>query len=135
MQTEAQEQRHDGTHNPLGIETTDATGYTTGQPDIDPDHVTEIAASMREHGWQGPPLVVLTDYARAYTGTHRLAAAEAAGLAEVPAVDLADLFDACGLDLWEVCDEQGLSVLMDREQVLAHLPYETLEAYGLDDIG
>lgn len=121
--------------NPCGAPIIDATGYTTGQDSIDEDHAAEIAASMALNGWQGAPLVVLAEYARAYTGTHRLAAAAQVGLDFIPAVDLADLFAACGLDLWETCDEQGLSILMDREQVLAHLPGDVLSAYGLDDIG
>lgn len=112
----------------------DATGYVTGQPDTDPGHVAAIAASMHEHGWKGAPLVVLSDYARAYTGTHRLAAAEQAGLDMVPGVELEDLFAACGLDLWQVCEDEGLSVLMDRAQVIARLPAQTRAAYGLDDI-
>lgn len=29
---------------------------------------------------------------------------------------------------------EGLSVLDDRAQILAHLPADTLAAYGLDDI-
>lgn len=122
------------THNPLGLDTIDATGYTTGQPDTDPDHVDQLTASMREHGWHGAPLVVLSDYARAYTGTHRLEAAEQAGLDQVPAVDLEDLFDACDLDLWEICDTEGLSALMDRAEILAHLPADVLNSYDLDDI-
>lgn len=120
--------------NPLNLDMIDASGFTTGQYDRDDDHVTEIAASMEAHGWQGSPLVVLSDYARAYTGTHRLAAAEQAGLDEVPAVELADLFEACDLDLWEICNEEGLSVLEDRPEILTHLPADIRTAYGLDDI-
>lgn len=116
--------------NPLNLDIIDATG----QGDRDDDRVNEIVASMEAHGWQGAPLVVLADYARAYTGTHRLAAAERAVLDEVPAVDLADLFEACGLDLWQVCDENRLSVLDDRPEVLSHLPSHVLVAYALDDI-
>lgn len=122
------------TGNPLNLDTIDATGYTTGQYDLDTNYVNEIAASMESHGWQGAPLVVLSDYARAYTGTHRLAAAEQADLDEVPAVELADLFEACDLDLWEICETEGLSVLEDRPQVLEHLPADIRAAYGLDDI-
>lgn len=122
------------TLNPLGLKLIDATGYTTAQGDWDTDLVDEIAASMRADGWTGAPLVVLPDYARAYSGTHRLAAAEQAGLDEVPAVTLADVFEAHGLDLDEIAAAEGLSVLDDREQILAHLPADTLAAYGLDDI-
>ncbi|GHI98143.1 hypothetical protein TPA0906_00090 [Streptomyces olivaceus] len=123
-----------GIHNPLGLDLIDATGYTTGQEDLDPDHAAEIANSMRVRGWQGPPLVVLPDYARAYSGTHRLAAAQAAELTEIPAVDLAGVFAAHDLDLYALADEEELSLLDDRAELLAHLPAETLAAYGLDDI-
>lgn len=123
-----------GIANPLNLDLIDATGYVTGQLDLDEQHVTEIATNMRAHGWQGAPLVVLPDYARAYSGTHRLAAAEAAELTEVPAVTLAAVFEAHGLDLDEVATEGGLSLLYDRAEILAHLPDETLVAYGLDDI-
>lgn len=123
-----------GVVNPLNLAIIDASGYDTGQGYLDGDHVAEITASMAADGWRGAPLVVLSDYARAYTGTHRLAAAQAAGLERVPAVELADVFAACGLDLWEACEEGGLSVLMDREQVIAHLPADVAAAYGLDDV-
>lgn len=123
-----------GIHNPLGLDLIDATGYTTGQYDLDDQHVTEIADSMRNNGWQGAPLVVLPDYARAYSGTHRLAAATEAELDEVPAVTLVSIFEAVGLDLDEIAAADGLSVLDDRAEILAHLPEATLAAYGLDDI-
>lgn len=120
--------------NPLRLPLIDATGYTTAQGDWDPDLVSEIAVSMRTDGWQGAPLVVLPDYARAYSGTHRLAAADQAELDEIPAVTLTDLFEAHGLDLDETAAAEGLSVLDCREQILAHLPADILAAYGLDDI-
>lgn len=123
-----------GIHNPLNLDLIDAAGYVTGQYDLDDDHVTEIADSMRVDGWQGAPLVVLPDYARAYSGTHRLAAATEAELDEIPAVSLSSIFEAHGLDLDEVAADNGLSVLDDRAEVLAHLPQSTLDAYGLDDI-
>ena len=123
-----------GILNPLGLDLVDATGYTTGQYHLDPGHVAEIADSMRMRGWNGAPLVVLPDYARAYSGTHRLAAAESAGLAEIPAVDLADIFAAHGFDLYALAAAEHLSVLDDRAELLAHLPADTLAAYALDDI-
>jgi hypothetical protein len=53
--------------------------------------VTELAADMRLNGWRGRPLLVeeedqtlsITQYF-AWTGTHRIAAAEEAGLKTVP---------------------------------------------------
>lgn len=57
--------------------------------------VQVIAAAMRAHGWQGEPLLVVRcgDEYAGWTGTHRLAAARAAGIE-------ADVY------LWEITDEQ-----------------------------
>lgn len=49
--------------------------------------VDRLATSMR-HGWAGPP--VLTDERCAVTGTHRIAAARAAGI-NIPTLELADV--------------------------------------------
>lgn len=123
-----------GITNPLNLDITDATGYLTGQDYIDQAHVDEIADDMRTHGWRGAPLVVLPDYATAYSGTHRLAAAQAAELDEIPAVTLHALFAARGLDLNAICDEENLGLLTDRPEILRHLDDATLTAYALDDI-
>lgn len=122
--------------NPLNLKTFDAADYTTGGnwEFYEQAHVNEIADSMRHNGWQGAPLVALPDYAVSYTGTHRLRAAQAAGLNEVPAVDLADLFTACGLDLNEICDEHDLGLLSDRAEIVDHLPEDVRVAYTLNDI-
>lgn len=122
--------------NPLGLDLADAAGYTTGGnwPFYDQGHVNEIAADMREHGWRGAPLVVLPDYALSYTGTHRLRAAQAAELDTVPAVQLHDLFEACGLDLDALCDEHDLGLTSDRHQIVNLLPADIAAAYCLDDI-
>ncbi|MER6611576.1 ParB N-terminal domain-containing protein [Streptomyces sp. NPDC000927] len=123
-----------GIHNPLNLPTLDASGYVTGQLYLDETHAAEIAASMRARGWQGAPLVVLPDYGISYSGTHRLSAAEDAGLEEVPAVRLHDLFEAAGLDLDAICDEHDLGLTTDRPEILDHLPDHLREAYGLADI-
>jgi ParB-like chromosome segregation protein Spo0J len=62
---------------------------------FDAARVARIADGMGESGWVGRPLVVVASGAgklRALTGSHRLAAAELAGLAWVPvvAIDLPD---------------------------------------------
>lgn len=44
----------------------------------DPAKVERLADSMRSHGWLGEPLLVVGEVA--YTGTHRRAAAERAGI-------------------------------------------------------
>lgn len=124
-----------GIHNPLGLDIIDASGYVTGQDTWDDDHVSDIADSMRRHGWQGPPLVVLPELAISYSGTHRLRAAEAAGLEQVPAVSLEDLFASCGLDLEAiVAAEDHLIVTMHRPEILSHLPDDIRAEYTLDDI-
>ncbi len=62
-----------------------------------PHHFAELVSRMRRHGWQGRPLLVevLADakyrmrasgHFMNWTGTHRLAAARAAGLTRVPVV-------------------------------------------------
>ena len=127
-----------GITNPLNLPLTAApgSGLTTGAnwDFYDDETVAEIADSMRRHGWQGSPLVVLPDYGITYSGTHRLRAAEAAGLDEVPLVTLPDLFAACGLDLAAICDEHDLGLLSDRAEIVAHLPQDVREAYTLADI-
>jgi hypothetical protein len=56
----------------------------------DPDLLELITLSMREGGWLGRPLLVVQEAAgyQALTGSHRLAAAKAAGLGTVPAIVL-----------------------------------------------
>ena len=58
----------------------------------DPAKVAEIAASMVSQGWQGRPLLVVVygDGWRALTGTHRLAAAKAIGMEQVPVLAIVD---------------------------------------------
>jgi hypothetical protein len=53
----------------------------------DPAKVERIAESMRTNGWQGRRLLVEQSHdvrVYAWTGSHRIAAAKAAGLATVP---------------------------------------------------
>lgn len=54
----------------------------------DPAKLVALTESMRRSGWQGRPLLVLLDgdTRLARTGSHRLAAAIAAGLNEVPVI-------------------------------------------------
>ncbi|MER6606003.1 ParB N-terminal domain-containing protein [Streptomyces sp. NPDC000927] len=109
--------------------------YVTGQDYTDAERLAEIAESMRTHGWRGAPLVVLPDYAISYSGTHRLAAAQAVELEEIPTVRLHDLFEAVGLDLDVICDKWDLGLISDRVEILNHLPDDVRQAYTLDDIG
>ena len=63
----------------------------------DPDHVHEIAESVRINGWQGAPILVMESFGILITGSHRLAA-----LKELED----DLFDIDGLgDVAEPVDD------------------------------
>jgi hypothetical protein len=70
----------------------------------------DLVRSMTRDGWNGPPLVVLIrdDYhppapPLAFTGSHRLAAAEQVGI-QAPCVDLPALFAARGKDFETLLD-------------------------------
>lgn len=118
--------------NPLDLDLIhDVTGFAPAHDVDDPDKVEKLAADMGANGWQGAPLVVLRDYAQAVTGVHRLAAAEQAGIA-VPAVDIEELLDVYGIDLWARCEELN-GELWDALMVLvSELPADICDAYGLD---
>ncbi len=46
------------------------------------DKLNQLADNMREHGWSGRPILAIDcgDYLRAITGSHRIRAAELAGI-------------------------------------------------------
>lgn len=118
--------------NPLDLTVIDdVTGYAPAHDVDDPGKVEKLAAAMEEHGWQGAPIVVLRDYAQAITGVHRLAAAEQAGIA-VPGVDIEELLDACGIDLWERRDDIDAELDEVIRVLIDELPAEVRETYGLD---
>lgn len=65
--------------------------------------VEEIAASMEQHGWQGPPIVIVASEGKMYVldGHHRVAAARMVSLkVRARGVALVDLpaFGYAGLD-------------------------------------
>lgn len=116
--------------NPLGLDLHDGTGFAPRHEVRDEIHRDTIAADMAANGWTGAPIVANVETTQAITGSHRIPAAAIAGIA-VPAVDLAELCDACGIDLWEFAADYA-----DLEDALPHLcdalPAEIREAYGLD---
>lgn len=123
--------------NPLNVEVIDTTGYAPLHEVRDENHRNALAADMRIRGWRGAPLVVLPDYALSLTGVHRRAAAELAELDEIPGVSLEAIFEACGLDLWDVIhsDEEYLNAASYWDfsrMVEDKLPADVIEAYGLD---
>ncbi len=66
----------------------------TSHPSPDMTHVDALAQSMMDRGWDGGPVLVITDDAMvcAITGTHRVHAARIAGI-EVPTLDLTQISD------------------------------------------
>lgn len=59
--------------------------------EVDPKHVEAIAARMKKDGWQGRPILTYegADGVMAITGSHRIAAAEEAGIS-VPTMAVSD---------------------------------------------
>lgn len=75
----------------------------------DAAHYEAIAASMRASGWQGRPILAFCtdgEAPRPLTGSHRIAAARAAGLGTIPVLVLSgfDGDDADELALYEALD-------------------------------
>lgn len=120
------------TTNPLGLNLIDdVANYAPAHDITDEDKVEALTDAMRKHGWQGAPIVVLNDYARAFTGVHRLAAAEGAEI-PAPGVDLEELLEACGIDLWERSAEMDADIEDVVRVLVTELPAEIRETYGLD---
>lgn len=91
--------------------------------------VETLAASMREHGWIGQPVVVWGDML--ITGTHRQAAAKVAEIA-MPVIELADVVGADELDRLIAEWGEPLGGWYDVvDAVLSRLPAETIDAWGI----
>lgn len=119
--------------NPCGLAIYDGSQYAPRHEVYDPAKRDRLADALAARGWQGAPIVADVQTAQAITGSHRIAAARQAGVKEVPAVDIADLADAVGIDLWEYITEGGYADLEDAlPHLCADLPAEVVEAYGLD---
>lgn len=93
--------------------------------DIEPLHevrdakkLEALVASMGRGGWQGRPILVSARDGRffAYTGSHRIAAARAAGLDQVPVVviEIAEEPATDGPATDGVEDEEGTAVEFDE---------------------
>lgn len=98
------------------------------------EHLAILIQSMRDYGWQGPPIVVYGQIA--LTGSHRLAAVamlRAEGVdVEIPTVDIADVCTVCAVD-WEAHCEEWEHHTDDRDIMIAtKLPDEVVEYLGLD---
>lgn len=89
----------------------------------DAEKLETLTGSMREAGWTGRPLIVveIAEWYQAITGSHRLAAAEAAGIEEIPCVIITRVeLEAAALtvnDFWD--DEITLNLLRQMGNVEA----------------
>lgn len=98
----------------------------------DEELLTALTASMRESGWVGAPVVIAREgYGdQALTGSHRLAAAEAAEV-QVPTVDIRQVAADHGHDFDELVEACG--DLFDAAARLADmLPADVTAYYQLD---
>jgi hypothetical protein len=124
----------------------DATRIQPPHEVCDEEKLASLVGSMRTHGWQGAPLVVIPgiDYGwgpgdpRAICGSHRIVAAEMTDV-EVPTIDLPDLLAEHGAD-WDALvtemEQAGFSREAAEYEVVVrleeHLPAAVIEYYGLD---
>lgn len=101
---------------------------------MDPAKVSAIRASLEEDGWVGAPLVVDGD--QLLTGVHRYAAAKSLDWrdAEIPTVELADLFAEAGLNMVTCHAEWGYPTGDEPAFVnfVEMLPLAIREVYGID---
>jgi len=102
----------------------------------DLEHMRRLMESLEANGWVGAPLVVWEgEYL--LTGSHRYAAAKELGWAdaEIPTIELADVFAEAGLDFEQLHAEYGYPTIDDHwalVELLSELPDEIREKYGID---
>lgn len=96
----------------------------------DAEKLSQLVASMTAHGWNGAPIVADLGIAQALTGSHRLAAAEAAGI-EAPVVDIRDLCADHDLD-WDLLVEERGDWYEAARWLDHYLPSDVSITYGLD---
>lgn len=102
----------------------------------DMEKVAELAASMEADGWQGAPLVTIGDD-QLLTGAHRYTAAKSLDWtdAEIPTIDIEELFTEAGLDFaaeWAELMDAGMSIEVATVEVVALLPEAMKAEYGID---
>lgn len=104
-------------------------------PVVDEEKVSALVSAMRAYGWNGRPVLTIDalEYEIALTGTHRLAAAEQAGIA-VPtlAIDQSDIVSEQGYELMvelkEADDDEDRLRALEK---LYNLGLVTREAFDL----
>jgi hypothetical protein len=101
----------------------------------DSDKVNEIAASLLSDGWIGCPVVYMRGHL--VTGCHRQQAMMSIqsdwGKKDVPAIDLAEVFEEVGLNLAEVMEGEDCQEAWDSSfsYILDALPVEIITKYEI----
>jgi hypothetical protein len=95
------------TNNTAFTATEDVTPYHHA---YDSSHMATLVASMQENGWVGAPLVRLDG--QLLTGSHRYAAARAAGLTEIPTVEYQDVFCVDSEEIEDAMTEDNWVVIL-----------------------
>lgn len=93
----------------------------------------ELCKSIDENGWQGAPLVKCGDE-HLITGSHRYPAAKSLGWmdAEIPMIDLVDIFAEAGLDFEELHGAYGSPTIDEIFcGFLYELPNSIRDKYGI----
>lgn len=100
--------------------------------------LAQIEAAMREHGWQGAPLVLFDGLGMLVTGSHRMEAATNIGMHDVPVIELRDILSNCDIDGYdELLVERGCSwtdpesMWLATETICEQLSEEVREYFGL----
>lgn len=96
----------------------------------DTDKLAAITASMQANGWTGAPIIADRSISQALTGSHRLPAAEAAGI-DAHVIDIHDLCAEHDVD-WDLLVEQHGDWCEAARWLGFYLPSEVMAAYGLD---
>ena len=95
----------------------------------DAERVAELVESMSVDGWIGAPVLTYGDYA--LTGTHRLAAAEEAGV-DVPALDLCDMIEDADAAIMAIMDATSWDSIIAAAYLMGLVLGDDADNYGLD---
>jgi hypothetical protein len=98
----------------------------------DKEKLETLTHNMKENGWQGRPIVGfdIGDEFRAITGSHRLTAADAAGIEEieVACIEYGTMFEDYGITTDDLKDPDQIYRLLDEyDEEAAELFYEDVD--------
>ena len=103
------------------------------------NNITALVESLREHGWQGAPVIVDGDFSDIIDGNHRYEAAKALGWSddEIPSADIRELFAAARMDFDAIVADTDYATgdmnARTEAQMMAleQLPSEIADDYNL----